>query len=238
MDDGRGPFLLWTSIPAAALLLHAAAILWRRRGEKNLPVPELARSRVFSVSVLLLFLLDALVPFRLLMGERILPWQGVNGLAILLLAWWGGYCAEGLLNPQTSPRRRQVMWTVFASAFFLQFLLGVTVASSLLMTGKLHIPVPFMMISGPVYREEGFFMLALFSVSVLMAGSSWCSHLCYFGCGTAWPPLLPAGRGIRCRVGKKPVTGGGFPLPRRWGFPSFCPCGAFRWGMPWRRRSP
>ena len=37
-----GPFLLWTSIPAAALLLHAAAILWRRRGEKNLPVPELA----------------------------------------------------------------------------------------------------------------------------------------------------------------------------------------------------
>lgn len=50
-----GPFLLWTSIPAAALLLHAVAILWRRRGEKNLPVPELARSRVFSVSVLLLF---------------------------------------------------------------------------------------------------------------------------------------------------------------------------------------
>ena len=141
-----GPFLLWTSIPAAALLLHAVAILWRRRGEKNLPVPELARSRVFSVSVLLLFLLDALVPLRLLMGERILPWQGANGLAILLLAWWGGYCAEGLLNPQTSPRRRQVMWTVFASAFFLQFLLGVTVAPSLLMTGKLHIPVPLLLL--------------------------------------------------------------------------------------------
>ena len=80
-----GPFLLWTSIPAAALLLHAAHSM-AERGEKNLPVPELARSRVFSVSVLLLFLLDALVPFRLLMGERILPWQGVNGLAILLLA--------------------------------------------------------------------------------------------------------------------------------------------------------
>lgn len=233
-----GPFLLWTSIPAAALLLHAAAILWRRRGEKNLPVPELARSRVFSVSVLLLFLLDALVPLRLLMGERILPWQGANGLAILLLAWWGGYCAEGLLNPQTSPRRRQVMWTVFASAFFLQFLLGVTVAPSLLMTGKLHIPVPFMMISGPVYREEGFFMLALFSVSVLMAGSSWCSHLCYFG---VWDCLAAASsrrKGHPVPGGKKPVTGGGFPLLRQWGFPSFCPCGAFRWGMPWRRRSP
>lgn len=122
--------------------------------------------------------------------------------------------------------------------FFLQFLLGVTVASSLLMTGKLHIPVPFMMISGPVYREEGFFMLALFSVSVLMAGSSWCSHLCYFG---VWDCLAAASsrrKGHPVPGGKKPVTGGGFPLPRRWGFPSFCPCGAFRWGMPWRRRSP
>ncbi|WP_233444782.1 4Fe-4S binding protein [Akkermansia muciniphila] len=204
-----GPFLLWTFIPAAALLLHAAAILWRRRGEKNLPVPELARSRVFSVSVLLLFLLDALVPFRLLMGERILPWQGANGLAILLLAWWGGYCAEGLLNPQTSPRRRQVMWTVFASAFFLQFLLGVTVAPSLLMTGKLHIPVPFMMISGPVYREEGFFMLALFSVSVLMAGSSWCSHLCYFG---VWDCLAAASS----RRKGHPVPGGKQACDWRW----------------------
>ena len=68
------------------------------------------------------------------------------------------------------------MWTVFASAFFLQFLLGVTVASALLRTGKLHIPVPFMMISGPVDREEGFFMLALFSVSVLMAVSPFASR--------------------------------------------------------------
>lgn len=79
------------------------------------PQPRIFRFRIASV------LLDALVPFRLLMGERILPWQGANGLAILLLAWWGGYCAEGLLNPQTSPRRRQVMWTVFASAFFSSF---------------------------------------------------------------------------------------------------------------------
>ena len=226
-----GPFLLWTSIPAAALLLHAAAILWRRRGEKNLPVPELARSRVFSVSVLLLFLLDALVPLRLLMGERILPWQGANGLAILLLAWWGGYCAEGLLNPQTSPRRRQVMWTVFASAFFLQFLLGVTVAPSLLMTGKLHIPVPFT-------GKKVFSCWHCSAYPSLWPGVPGAAICATSGCGTAWPPLLPAGRGIRCRVGKKPVTGGGFPLLRQWGFPSFCPCGAFRWGMPWRRRSP
>lgn len=93
--------------------------------------------------------------------------------------------------------------------FFLQFLLGVTVAPSLLMTGKLHIPVPFMMISGPVYREEGFFMLALFSVSVLMAGSSWCSHLCYFG---VWDCLAAASS----RRKGHPVPGGKQACDWRW----------------------
>lgn len=203
------PFLRLAAILAGVLLLHAAAILWRRRGEKDLPVPELARSRVFSASVLFLFLLDALAPFRLLLGERVLPWQGVNGFVILLLAWWGGYCAEGLLNPQASPRRRRLMWTVFASVFFLQFLLGVKVASSLLMTGRLHVPVPFMMISGPVYRGEGIFMLALFSVSVLLVGSAWCSHLCYFG---VWDCLSAASS----RRKGRPVKGGKGLRDWRW----------------------
>ena len=168
------PFLRLAAILAGVLLLHAAAILWRRRGEKDLPVPELARSRVFSASVLFLFLLDALAPFRLLLGERVLPWQGVNGFVILLL-----------------------------------FLLGVTVASSLLMTGRLHVPVPFMMISGPVYRGEGIFMLALFSVSVLLAGSAWCSHLCYFG---VWDCLSAASS----RRKGRPVKGGKGLRDWRW----------------------
>ena len=101
------------------------------------------------------------------------------------------------------------MWTVFASVFFLQFLLGVTVASSLLMTGRLHVPVPFMMISGPVYRGEGIFMLALFSVSVLLAGSAWCSHLCYFG---VWDCLSAASS----RRKGRPVKGGKGLRDWRW----------------------
>lgn len=205
------PFVRLAAILSGVLLLHAGAVLWRRRGEKDLSLPELARSRVFSASVVLLFLLDALVPFRLLPGERLLPWQGVNGLVILLLAWWGGYCAEGLLNPQTSSRRRRVMWTVFASVFFLQFLLGVTIASSLLMTGRLHLPVPFMMLSGPVYRGEGIFMLVLFSISVLLAGSAWCSHLYYFG---VWDCLSASSS----RRKGRPVQGGENSRDWRWGF--------------------
>lgn len=222
------PFVRLGAILLGVLLLHAGAILWRSRGEKNLSAPELARSRVFSASVVLLFALDALAPFPLLLGERVLPWQGINGLAILLLAWWGGYCAEGLLNPQTSSRRRRVMWTVFASVFFLQFLLGVTVASSLLMTGRLHLPVPFMMLSGPVYRGEGMFMLVLFSVSVLLAGSAWCSHLCYFG---VWDCLSASSS----RRKGRPVKGGKGLRDWRWaalaaavGVPLFLSL----WGVP------
>lgn len=233
------PFLRLAAILAGVLLLHAAAILWRRRGEKDLPVPELARSRVFSASVLFLFLLDALAPFRLLLGERVLPWQGVNGLVILLLAWWGGYCAEGLLNPQASPRRRRLMWTVFASVFFLQFLLGVTVASSLLMTGRLHVPVPFMMISGPVYRGEGIFMLALFSVSRPSGRER-----------VVQPSVLLRGVGLPVRrlLRRKgrPVKGGKGPPglemggPRRSGGNAAAPVpvGTPRWNTPWRLRLP
>ena len=90
-----------------------------------------------------------------------------------------------------------------------RFLLGVTVASSLLMTGRLHVPVPFMMISGPVYRGEGIFMLALFSVSVLLAGSAWCSHLCYFG---VWDCLSAASS----RRKGRPVKGGKGLRDWRW----------------------
>lgn len=220
------------------LLLHAAAILWRRRGEKDLPVPELARSRVFSASVLFLFLLDALAPFRLLLGERVLPWQGVNGLVILLLAWWGrllcGGAAESAgVSPQAAADVDRIRLRVF-----LQFLLGVTVASSLLMTGRLHVPVPFMMISGPVYRGEGIFMLALFSVSVLLAGSAWCSHLCYFG---VWDCLSAASS----RRKGRPVKGGKGLRDWRWaalaarvGTPRLPVRGDSRWNTPWRLRLP
>lgn len=51
----------------------------------------------------------------------------------------------------------------------------------LLMTGKLHLPIPAMIIAGPLFRGHGFFMLILFTATVILAGSAWCSHLCYIG---------------------------------------------------------
>ncbi len=52
-------------------------------------------------------------------------------------------------------------------------------------------------------------MLALFSVSVLLAGSAWCSHLCYFG---VWDCLSAASS----RRKGRPVKGGKGLRDWRW----------------------
>jgi len=72
---------------------------------------------------------------------------------------------------------------LFSLVFFGQLVLGLAGAEQFLMTGKLHLPVPALIAAGPVYRGSGFFMPILFTVSVLLVGPAWCSHLCYIG---AW----------------------------------------------------
>ncbi len=73
----------------------------------------------------------------------------------------------------------------------------------MLMTGTLHLPVPALIAAGPVFRGEGFFMIILFSVTLLLVGSAWCSHLCYIG---AWDDAMS-------RMGGRPVPNAKI---RRW----------------------
>lgn len=50
------------------------------------------------------------------------------------------------------------------------------------MTGTLHIPVPAMMIAGPLFRGDfPPFMPILLGATLLVAGPAWCSWFCYFG---------------------------------------------------------
>jgi ferredoxin len=49
------------------------------------------------------------------------------------------------------------------------------------MTGKLHLPIPLMILSGPVFRGSIGFMPILFLSTILVSGPAWCSQLCYFG---------------------------------------------------------
>jgi polyferredoxin len=70
---------------------------------------------------------------------------------------------------------------VFSIVFFAQFIIGLLGESRFLMTGKLHIPVPAVIIAGPIYRGGGLFMPILFISTIVLVGPAWCSYLCYIG---------------------------------------------------------
>ena len=73
------------------------------------------------------------------------------------------------------------LWLLFSGVFFLQFGLGLAGIDQCMMTGKLHLPIPALILAGPIFRGGGFFMPILFVSTVLISGAAWCSHLCYIG---------------------------------------------------------
>ena len=72
-------------------------------------------------------------------------------------------------------------WLLFSIVFFGQLALGIFADPIFLMTGKLHLPIPAVILAGPLYRFEGLFMPILFISTLLLSGPAWCSQLCYFG---------------------------------------------------------
>jgi len=117
----------------------------------------------------------------LLLAERFLP--SLGWFQALLLSLYAAWACGRLLDPATAPATRARIWLLFSAVFFGQLFLGLAGVPHMLMTGKLHLPVPALIAAGPLYRGEGFFMLGLFLASVLLVGPGWCSHLCYIG---AW----------------------------------------------------
>ncbi len=135
------------------------------------------------------FLLTAslLIPVQLVMdpagllAERFLPYAG--WWEAFLLALYAGWLADKLRDQRLVKKLRPRVWIAFSLIFFTQLVLGLAGFDKLLMTGKLHLPVPALIVAGPLFRGSGFFMAILFSASVLLVGPAWCSWLCYIG---AW----------------------------------------------------
>jgi len=103
------------------------------------------------------------------------------------LAIYAGWLSDRLRDPGQIRKMRPKVWLVFSVIFFTQLILGVAGLEKLLMTGKLHLPVPTLIVAGPIFRGAGYFMAILFTASVLLVGPAWCSWLCYIG---AWDDRL------------------------------------------------
>ena len=120
-----------------------------------------------------------------MLAERFLV--GAGWLEAFWLAIYAGWLSDKLQNPRQIRKLRPRVWLIFSIIFFTQLILGVAGLEKLLMTGKLHLPVPALIMAGPLYRGGGFFMAILFTASVLLVGPAWCSWLCYIG---AWDDRL------------------------------------------------
>lgn len=114
-----------------------------------------------------------------LLLERFFPGSGI--IEVILLAIYAGWITEKMLDAKISSKIRSRIWLLFSAVFFSQFILGLMGVEKCLMTGKLHLPIPAMIIAGPVSRGRITFMLILFVVTALLIGAAWCSHLCYLG---------------------------------------------------------
>lgn len=143
--------------------------------------PILLKAAVFVLTASLLSFIQLRVARPMLMAERFFP--GWGWFEILALSLYAVFIAGKMFSPTQSPRWRLSIWMLFSIVFFAQLLIGLLGVDQFLMTGTLHIPVPAMIVAGPLFRAERFFMPILFASTVFLVGPAWCSHLCYIG---AW----------------------------------------------------
>lgn len=147
--------------------------------------PVIQHRTAYLISALLP--LVVLIPVQMtvtrpmLLAERF--WPGAGWIEIALLTLYSLWLFHGTFSAGSAANFRRRYWLFFSAVFFSQLLIGLTFNPLFLMSGELHLPVPAMILAGPLYRGAGFFMLILLLAAILAAGPGWCSHLCYIG---AW----------------------------------------------------
>lgn len=140
-----------------------------------------ASAASFALVAGLLTVVHLKVGRPMLLLERF--WPGAGWFEIAALAAYAAWLTPKMTDPGKARTWRPRAWRLFSLVFFGQLALGLTVDSRFLMTGDLHLPIPALIIAGPVFRMTISFMPILFLATVLLLGPAWCSHLCYVG---AW----------------------------------------------------
>lgn len=148
-------------------------------GKNDVAGTALLQGIVFIGVFLALFYLRRGAPMHFLLLDRLLPLFG--GVQIFFGAWYAAFVAGKLIDPGRSRKARKRIWLIFGVAFFAQFALGLLGLEGMLLTGRLHVPIPAFIIFAPLFRESFSMMPIILLCAVLLTGSAWCSHLCYFG---------------------------------------------------------
>ena len=134
---------------------------------------------VFILTFILLAFVQVKVERPMILAERF--FEGAGWAEILMISIYGAFVAYKMQDPVNVPKWRKITWTFFSIIFFTQLIIGLSGFEKFLMTGKLHLPIPMMIIGGPIYRAQLSVMTILFLSTVILTGPAWCSHLCYFG---------------------------------------------------------
>lgn len=170
-------------LSSVALLTGFSSLVFESRKLKQRfrPVSPLdaTSSITFLVTALLLGILQTKLSIPILLLERFVPTMG--WLEVFALSLYAGWITEEMMNPNRSEQWRQRIWLLFSIVFFSQLIFGLLGIEKLLMTGRLHLPIPAMIVAGPIFRGERFFMLILFLSTIVLVGPAWCSYLCYIG---------------------------------------------------------
>jgi len=132
---------------------------------------------IFTFVILSIVQLKVKNPMILL--ERFI--EGGGWVEIFLISSYASFVVWKMHDAKNVPSWRRNTWLLFSIVFFTQLALGILGFEKFLMTGNLHLPVPGLIVTAPIYRVEIGFMAILFLSTVLLSGPSWCSQLCYFG---------------------------------------------------------
>ncbi len=179
-----GGVIAWTAGSSALLSLPRVKVRWSRDAKTA------ARSAwAFWLTFASLAALQVAISPPMLLPERFL--SGAGWAAVAGLSAYAAWLVAAMSDPGRQPRLRLFVWGLFSAVFFGQLLLGLLVDGRFLMTGELHLPVPALIVAGPIYRGEGLFMPILLGVTLLLVGPAWCSHLCYIG---AWDAVAASKR--------------------------------------------
>lgn len=133
----------------------------------------------FAITALILSFIQWKVERPMLLAERFMP--GSGWIEIMLIAIYAGWITAKMLDPQKSAKWRSITWSVFTIVFFGQLAMGLSGFEKFMMTGKLHLPIPMMILGGTIFRGEISFMPVLLISTIFISGPAWCSQLCYFG---------------------------------------------------------